>query len=103
MKERTEFRRCLPDSWGRKIICAVLLMAVALSASAQQDNSRRVRSTASLTGTHKAPAGLGEENASRVAASAQQIKAVLAKAPGLLVELKRWVSDEATSNGQMVD
>src|SRR5208337_4404562 len=38
----------------------------------------------------------------RVAASPQQIREVLVKEPGLLVELKRWVSKEATSNGQMI-
>jgi protein involved in polysaccharide export with SLBB domain len=46
---------------------------------------------------------LDKENSDHVAASPQQIRAVLAKDPGLLVELKRWVAKEATSNGQIVD
>jgi protein involved in polysaccharide export with SLBB domain len=46
---------------------------------------------------------LGKENSDRVAAAPQQIREVLVKDPGLLVELKRWVSKEATSNGQIVD
>jgi protein involved in polysaccharide export with SLBB domain len=46
---------------------------------------------------------LGRENLNRVAASAAQIRAVLAKDVGLLVELKRWVAKEATDNGQVVD
>ena len=35
-------------------------------------------------------------------ASANQIQAVLRQQPGLLVELKRWVAQEAASNGQIV-
>jgi len=46
---------------------------------------------------------LAKENSSRVAASAQQIRQVLVKDPGLLVELKQWVSEEVTSHGQVVD
>ena len=45
---------------------------------------------------------LGHENLSRVAASAPEIKAVLLKDTGLLVELKRWVAKDATSHGQIV-
>jgi protein involved in polysaccharide export with SLBB domain len=46
---------------------------------------------------------LAKENLNRVAASAFQIKAVLVKDAGLLVELKRWVAKEATDNGQVVE
>jgi protein involved in polysaccharide export with SLBB domain len=46
---------------------------------------------------------LEKENSDRVAASPEQIREILVKDPGLLVELKRWVSGEATSNGQVVD
>jgi polysaccharide biosynthesis/export protein len=49
------------------------------------------------------PSLLAKENASRVAASAEQIRAVLVKDPGLLVELKRYIAAEATSNGQIVE
>ncbi|HYA89561.1 MAG TPA: polysaccharide biosynthesis/export family protein, partial [archaeon] len=45
---------------------------------------------------------LGRENLSRVAASAAEIKIVLVKDPGLLVELKRWVAKDATGHGQIV-
>jgi protein involved in polysaccharide export with SLBB domain len=47
--------------------------------------------------------GFAEENLGRVAASATQIRAVLVKDEGLLVELKRWVAKEATDNGQVVE
>jgi polysaccharide export outer membrane protein len=44
-----------------------------------------------------------QENLGRVAASAIQIRSVLVKDEGLLVELKRWVAKEATDNGQVVE
>jgi protein involved in polysaccharide export with SLBB domain len=50
-----------------------------------------------------ASSALDQENSSRVAASAEQIREVLVKDPGLLVELKRFVAAQATSNGQLVD
>lgn len=49
------------------------------------------------------PPDLTQENLGRVAASASQIRAVLVKDEGLLVELKRWVAKEATDNGQVVE
>jgi polysaccharide biosynthesis/export protein len=45
---------------------------------------------------------LGRENLSRVAASAADIKTILVKDTGLMVELKRWVAKEATSQGQII-
>jgi len=46
---------------------------------------------------------LAKDNLNRVAASPVQIKAVLVKDAGLLVELKQWVAREATDNGQVVE
>ena len=45
---------------------------------------------------------LTKENLGRVGASPNQIQAVLRQQPGLLVELKRWVAQEAAANGQIV-
>lgn len=45
---------------------------------------------------------LGRENLSRVAASAVEIRVVLRKDPGLMLELKRWVAKDATDHGQIV-
>ena len=45
---------------------------------------------------------LGRENLSRVAASAADIKTILVKDTGLLVELKRWVAKDATTHGQII-
>src|SRR5258708_25062174 len=49
------------------------------------------------------PPDLTQENLGRVAASAIQIRSVLVKDEGLMVELKRWVAKEATDNGQVVE
>jgi polysaccharide biosynthesis/export protein len=46
---------------------------------------------------------LAKENLQRVAASSSQLQTVLVRAPGILVELKRWVAKEATDSGQVVD
>src|SRR5579864_8650855 len=60
-----------------------------------QNNSPRNRSTGLSE--------LAKENLNRVAASAVQIREVLVKDAGLLVELKRWVAKEAADNGQVVE
>jgi polysaccharide export outer membrane protein len=46
---------------------------------------------------------LDQEKTSRVAAPAEQIRAVLTKDPGLLVELERVVETEAIAKGQLVE
>jgi len=46
---------------------------------------------------------LAQDNLNRVAASSIQIRDVLLKDAGLLVELKRWVAKEATDSGQVVE
>src|ERR1700686_3922027 len=45
---------------------------------------------------------LALQNLSRVAASAAEIKAVLVRDAGLMVEIKRWVAKDATDHGQIV-
>jgi protein involved in polysaccharide export with SLBB domain len=45
---------------------------------------------------------LGRENLSRVSASAGEIKAVIIRDIGLMVELKRWVAKDATDHGQII-
>jgi protein involved in polysaccharide export with SLBB domain len=45
---------------------------------------------------------LARENSGRVAASATEIKPVLLKDGGLMVELKRWVAKDATDHGQII-
>src|SRR6202521_2372065 len=73
--------------WGTLGIFVLLIPA----AQAQQRNDN-TRSTSDL----------GVQNLSRVAASAAELKAVLLKDPGLMVELKRWIAKDATDHGQIV-
>ncbi len=60
-------------------------------AFAQNQNARPLQSS-----------DLGRENQSRVAASAGEIKPILLKDSGLMVELKRWVAKDATDHGQII-
>lgn len=46
---------------------------------------------------------LAKENLNRVAASAGQIREVLLKDTGLMVELKRWLARDAADHGQVVE
>jgi protein involved in polysaccharide export with SLBB domain len=48
------------------------------------------------------PSNLALQNLKQVAGSAPEIKAILSKDPGLLVELKRWVAKDATDHGQII-
>jgi protein involved in polysaccharide export with SLBB domain len=45
---------------------------------------------------------LAKDNLDRVAASVAQLKVILLQDIGLLVELKRWMANEASNNGQVV-
>ncbi|HEV2386567.1 MAG TPA: SLBB domain-containing protein [Candidatus Acidoferrales bacterium] len=45
---------------------------------------------------------LAEQNLSRVAASATEIQEVLKTQPGLMIELKAWMAEDATAKGQIL-
>src|SRR5579862_1266727 len=45
---------------------------------------------------------LARHNLAQVGASAEDIKVVLIKSPGLMVEIKRWVAQDATDQGQII-
>jgi protein involved in polysaccharide export with SLBB domain len=72
----------------------VLVVALALVCGALSAQTQRPGPVAT--------SDLGRENLSRVAASATELKAVLLKDTGLLVEVKRWVAKDATDHGQVV-
>src|SRR5438874_40782 len=78
-------------------------LCVPLHAQQQDEKRRPVREQEASIYRTQEPSDLAQENLNRVAASAAQIRTVLAKDEGLLVELKRWVAKEATDNGQVVD
>ena len=77
------------------VVCLAMGLGTAIlnetPARAQNQNSRPLQSS-----------DLAKENLSRVAASAGDIKPVLLKDSGLLVELKRWVAKDATDHGQII-
>ena len=74
------------------IAAFLLLVACCVPAvRAQQQNSDPTKTS-----------DLAVQNLSRVAASAAEIKSVLLKDSGLMVELKRWVAKDATDHGQIV-
>jgi protein involved in polysaccharide export with SLBB domain len=83
----------------------VLFLGLPLSLFAQVQDPGRQRSQQASTSYSPStePSDLAKENLARVAASAAQIRVVLVKEPGILVELKRWVAKEATDNGQIVE
>ena len=73
---------------------AALLMLVVLyvpTSRAQQRNNDNAKIS-----------DLAVQNFSRVAASAADVKSVLVKDTGLMVELKRWVAKDATDHGQII-
>jgi polysaccharide biosynthesis/export protein len=78
----------------RGLGCSLVLGALVLCCSASRAQDRRP--------TPMPTSDLGRENLSRVAASAADIKTILVKDPGLMVELKRWVAKDATAHGQMI-
>jgi polysaccharide biosynthesis/export protein len=80
----------LSKTWG--LVVASFLTFAATSVRAQQTN-RQVPTNNS---------DLARQNLSRVGASATEIKTVLVKDPGLMVELKRWVAKDATQHGQVL-
>ena len=70
----------------------LLLALCALPLQAQQRNDNRTPA-----------ADLVLQNQSRVAASAAEIKAILVKDAGLMVELKHWVAKDASDHGQILN
>src|SRR6266403_2180281 len=84
------------------VIVAVLFCWPAFSQQ-QTDRPRRVSEQDRNEYGADQTADLSQENLRRVAASAIQIRGVLVKDEGLMVELKRWVAKESTDNGQVVE
>jgi protein involved in polysaccharide export with SLBB domain len=86
----------------------VVLLAFGHSSRAQQNPSTPTtpptkQNSAYTATTRQNTYELEKENSEHVAASVEQIRVVLIKDPGLLVELKHLVAKEATANGQLVD
>jgi len=69
----------------------------------QEDDRQRVRADSVSLAKPSKTSDLNGQNSMHVAASAIQIRQVLMKDAGILVELKRFVAKEASDNGQVVD
>jgi polysaccharide biosynthesis/export protein len=78
-----------------RLLGVVCLLSLSCPAARSQD---RTSPSSSVVPSSE----LGRDNLSRVAASAADVKAVLLKDTGLLVELKRWVAKDATGHGQII-
>jgi polysaccharide biosynthesis/export protein len=90
----------------RNFLCfaAWLILIFCASAPAQETNSQATaRKPKKSSTTTPELSELEKGNLARVAASAAQVQGVLLKEPGILVELKRWVAQEASQYGQIVD
>lgn len=100
MREKSKMRQA--------ILAAALCLSFSVAARAQgperperKASQRQAANDAALRLPDQGD--LARENLKRVAASAAQIKSILVKDPGLLVELKGWVAKEAADYGQIVD
>jgi polysaccharide biosynthesis/export protein len=83
----------------------IIFLSGAMTGVAQQQPPSQNRVKTSQNSSNNATnieSELGRENELHVAASAAQIKVILSMDPGLMVELKRWLAQEATNNGQVV-
>jgi protein involved in polysaccharide export with SLBB domain len=88
---------------SRAVLASLVLLTCCGGLSAQQPASGPPDSEVTQAAKKPSVLELDKENSDHVSASPQQIRAVLVRDPGLLVELKRRVSKEATFNGQIVD
>ena len=85
------------------ILASFLILTFSAASSAQENDRQKTPRDPSSSFRAPEPSDLAKENLDRVAASADQLKEVLVKDAGILVELKRWVAKEATDNGQIVE
>lgn len=88
---------------GIGALALVLFFAAPAIARAQSGKQRPTGDDREPRYRSQQSSSLAQDNLSRVAASAAQIRIVLTKDAGILVELKSWVAKEATDNGQVVD
>lgn len=93
-RQSASITESVPRTFGRICGPATVALLIVLSATISFAQDQRI--------TPAAASELGRMNSSHVAASAQQIRAILVGDPGLMVELKRWVAKDATDHGQIV-
>src|SRR6202035_1501059 len=74
------------------VLSVVCLLAIAANSVRAQTNRQLPTNNSDLA----------RQSLSGVGASATEIKTVMVKDPGLMVELKRWVAKDATQHGQVL-
>jgi protein involved in polysaccharide export with SLBB domain len=90
--------------WLVGLAVAVSLALCGPAPAQEQENDRQRAPREVPTSRRSAePSDLGKQNLNHLAASAAQVKEVLLKDTGLMVELKRLAIKEATDNGQIVE
>lgn len=88
---------------SHKYLAAVpALLLLCLQLYGQTDETARATRGAYARTENSAMSDLAKDNLDYVAASLVQIREVLVRDAGLLVELKRYVATEASNNGQVV-
>ena len=91
--------------WKQMAAIAVVLLGGAVAAPAQEQSKREPRRNTPAdipAASQKVMSDLTKDNLDRVAASAAQLKAVLLQDTGLIVELKRWIAQDASDSGQVI-
>jgi polysaccharide biosynthesis/export protein len=95
--------------YGYVVTMISVLLGGAVLASAQESQARRQERRQGTSAPPDVPTAsqqlmseLTRDNLDRVAASAAQLKAVLVRDTGLMVELKRWMAKEASDSGQVI-
>lgn len=106
MKARLVFSSIDSARTGCRILLLSALTAAFVCVVGAQRSGRGPDDQQARTGDqekYSAESELTKSNLSRVAASAGQIRQVLLKDIGLMVELKRWIAQDAADNGQVVE
>jgi len=85
------------------VLSSSFCCAIRAQVQPPQQNPREETSTSDLRSRYPRPSDLAAENYAHLAAAASDIREVLVKDTGLLVELKRLAIKEATDNGQIVE
>jgi|HubBroStandDraft_2_1064218.scaffolds.fasta_scaffold03267_2 protein involved in polysaccharide export with SLBB domain len=95
------FKKLIPKTMLTGTQCLVFLI-LCQWAHGQTNRWQRPQQDAYSRSDNGTQSDLAKENENQVAASSLQIREVLVKDAGLLVELRRWIAKEATDNGQVV-
>jgi len=95
-RRRAKWRSSMTSIAGAALMCAAGAW-LGGPARAQQTQSQQ-----NSPARPSRPTDLARENLGLVAASATEISTVLQQDPGLMVDLKEWIAQDATNQGQVL-